>query len=83
MYGQVFGRAVLSNVCDAVIVVGSVLVIQVERIVVANHTTARVIMKEPVDLRSMADGGGDTMASRSEVRRKQEETPVLCRYRLL
>lgn len=39
---------------------------------VANHTTARVIMKEPVDLRSMADGssalgGGETMASRSEV----------------
>lgn len=45
---------------------------QVERIVVANHTTARVVMKEPVDLRSMADGsntlgGGETMASRSEV----------------
>ncbi|CAM9846407.1 unnamed protein product [Scytosiphon promiscuus] len=46
---------------------------KVERIVVANHTTARVIMKEPVDLRSMADGsanlgGGDMMTSRSEVR---------------
>eukprot|EP00752_Nemacystus_decipiens_P013873 g12318.t1 len=43
----------------------------VERIVVANHTTARVIMKEPVDLRSMADGsntlgGGEPMSSRSE-----------------
>lgn len=51
--------------------------LQVERIVVANHTTAKVIMKEPIDLRSMADGSnvigggggaGDMMSSRSEVR---------------
>ncbi|CAB1102840.1 unnamed protein product [Ectocarpus sp. CCAP 1310/34] len=45
---------------------------KVERIVVANHTTARVVMREPVDLRSMADGsntmggGGSDNMSRSE-----------------
>eukprot|EP00903_Cladosiphon_okamuranus_P017837 g16415.t1 len=44
---------------------------KVERIVVANHTTARVVMKEPVDLRSMANGSGtlggdETMTSRPE-----------------
>ena len=47
--------------------------VQVERIVVANHSTARVIMREAVDLRAMAEergggvGGGAATTFRSEV----------------
>ena len=45
-----------------------------ERIVVANHSTARVVMREAVDLRAMAEergsgvgGGAAATTSRSEV----------------